>query len=243
PYADEMKIELLQALAQQTAVAFQLRELLEQSRQSAVIEERANLARELHDTLLQGFTGVTLQLRALLRRPPDSPEETRFRLARIEREATDAVQEARRAVGDMRGGFSLVPVSESEDVVAGIATLVHQARSNTDSDLIWQARGRLRLLDSLATVVILRIAREALGNALRHGKPTRVMITLAFQPAQVELKIEDNGQGFDTSVLPTIGEKHFGIVGMRERAESLGGGIQITSEIGVGTTVVATLPA
>jgi signal transduction histidine kinase len=237
------KIELLQALAQQTAVAIHLRDLAGTTLRSAVLEERASLARELHDTLLQGFTGVTLQLRALLRRPPESRAESQERLARIEGEATEAVQSARRAVGDMRGGSPMFARPEPEELVADISDLIRQFKLGTEAALLWQVKGRLRELPSGVSVALLRIVREAVSNALRHAQPDTVSVTLRYESRHVHLVVHDDGCGFVVGEGLASGDGHFGLIGMRERAESVGGILTISSQPGNGATIQAQVPA
>ncbi len=230
------KIELLQSLAQQTAVAMQLRDLAARTLQSAVLEERASLARELHDTLLQGFTGVTLQLRALLRRLP-AGVDVQERLARIEAEATEAVQGARRAVGDMRGGSPVLAPVATEDLVTGISDLVRSCKLDTEAALMWQVKGKMRDLPVPVRIALLRITREAVGNALRHAEPETVSVILRYEPSHVELTVADDGRGFDYTEKATDHEGHFGLIGMRERAESAGGSFRIDTAPGKGTTI------
>lgn len=239
---DACKVELVQALAQQTAVAIHLSELAEQSRQAAVLAERAGFARELHDTLLQGFTGVTLQIRALLRRPPEDRDRLYRMLARIERESTEAVQEARRAVGDMRVGASSSEASSEEDLVAGMALVIAQARSATDIRLDWHVLGEPKLVSRSLSQSMQRIAGEAIRNALHHAQPQTVRVQLVFDSHQLVLSIEDDGLGFDFQHVSLTRNGHFGLLGMQERAESIGGRFHITTASRKGTRIRVEVP-
>jgi len=237
---DDCKIELLQALAQQTAVAIHLSELADRSRQAAVLEERAGLARELHDTLLQGFTGVTLQLRALLRRIPEERDTLYRVLAGIERESTEAVQEARRAVGDMRG--RPVPVPPTHDLAAALVALLHQSGATTKARLDWHIVGDQQPIPTGVGLPLLRIAREAIRNAVHHGRPKNVQTVLAFEPGRLTLTVEDDGCGFDLEQVASARNGHFGLLGIEERAASIGGRYAISSEPGRGTRLSVEVP-
>ena len=233
---DVCKIELLQALAQQTAVAIHLSELAERSRDAAVLAERANLARELHDTLLQGFTGVTLQLRALLRRAPDDRKTLYETLARIEHESTQAVQEARRAVGDMRtaGG--------DENLVQAIATVLENIQTPTGVNVELNTEGEHRSVPSETLQTMQRIAREATSNALRHAQPRNVHVRVSFRPGWIALSVEDDGSGFDAEQAPLAEGRHFGLLGMQERAQNAGGRYELVTAPGQGTRVHVEVP-
>jgi signal transduction histidine kinase len=237
---DDCKIELVQALAQQTAVAIHLSELAARSRQAAVLEERAGFARELHDTLLQGFTGVTLQLRALLRRMPEERDMLFRVLAGIERESTEAVQEARRAVGDMRG--KPVPMPPTHDLAAALVALVDQSEATARARLGWRIVGERRPAPTAIGLPLLRIAREAIRNAVRHGRPQSVQTVLAFEPGRLVLTVEDDGCGFDLERVTAARNGHFGLLGIEERAASIGGRCRIESEPGRGTRIRVEAP-
>jgi signal transduction histidine kinase/ligand-binding sensor domain-containing protein len=239
-------------------IMYRHREL--ESRMNAVIEERTRMARELHDTLLQGFTGIALQLRAIGARRQhalksgSTPTQTDVR----EEESTHAIDalvaiaestlsEARHAVWDMRAP---PPRPLAPGAHALVDQLEHSAREvigRAPIALDFSVAGDRRPLTANVEEELGRIAREAIANAVRHGEPKRIVVSLVYEPSGVRLMVRDDGHGFDTGAPvaespPRSGRGHFGLIGMRERAERLGARITIASELERGTTVLVALP-
>jgi signal transduction histidine kinase len=223
--------ELLQAMAQHMTLAMHLTRLSDQVRRGAVLEERVALARDLHDTLLQGFTGVALQLRALLKKPQEW-NQLRPILEGIEAEATRSIREARRAVGDIRG---IEP--GTSDLVTALQELVHSESTRTHAHLCWRLEGEQIDLPRPVAESLFLIGREALTNAIRHAHAGSIEVALAMSAHDVELTIRDNGQGFALSADMARKQGHWGLVGIEERVERLGGHSRIESKLGQGTTV------
>lgn len=234
---DPAQQELLQTLAQHATLAVHLTRLAEKVRRGAVLEERIALAREMHDTLLQGFTGVTLQLRALLKSHPQASFEIKQTLESIETEATRSVREARRAVGDMRGNEP-----GSADLVTALQELVQNQSARTSTQLRWRLEGEPRELSHPIAESLFRIAREALSNALRHAQANCIEVSLLVTAKFLRLSVRDNGRGFDLTPDMARAQGHWGLVGMGERAERLGGKCKIESKLGRGTTLSAEVP-
>jgi signal transduction histidine kinase len=224
--------ELAQALSHQATLAIRLTQLAAEARQEArakaVSDERVAIARELHDTLLQSFTGVMLQLRALgLRAMPD--EAARADVAAIERQATEAVYEARLAVGVMRGRPEV-------DLPSDLRRFIESIRATTGLAADFAQEGTSWAVPPSVAGGLFRVAQEALRNAARHSGSTGVRIGLSYGPGSVQVMVSDNGCGFDLAQAQAR-PAHFGISGMRERAQEIGAVLEIRSTPGQGTCV------
>jgi len=223
-------IELEQALAQQAARAIQLARLADQSQQAAVLEERNRIAREIHDTLAQAFTGMLIQLGVAQRIAKRQPEEAWSLIEHVEELARHGLSQARRSV------WALQPESREYSDLAG--TLPRTiARMTSDSSLQVEVRihGTPCALPADVGMNLLRIGQEAIHNALRHANARNICVELTFDVAQVQLCIQDDGQGFDPQRQEEGGG--FGLIGMRQRAERIGGQLTIVSQPGRGTEV------
>ncbi len=211
---------------------------------AAALAERTRLAGELHDTLLQAFTGVTLQLQALRSRMTTESDAVERDLGHVLVVADEALRDARSAVWDMRA-----PELEERDVAAALedsarrAVDSHVLAGGAPVDLEVMVTGKRRRLAPAIEVAAQRIGREAVGNALRHACAKRVILRIAFEPRALCLEVRDDGVGFDVSrALPTEGRGHWGLVGMRERARNARGTLDVTSAPGSGTTLMLRLP-
>ena len=228
------EIELAQALAHQAMLAIQLNEFAEKSRQSAILEERNRMARDIHDTLAQGFTGVIVQLEAAddaigcSRR-----KEANEHLQRAAELARRSLSEARRSVHALRP--EALQAGNFWDALQGI---VKNTTAGTALHTRFELRGRLRDLPPVWQENLLHIGQEALTNALKYAHPRNFETRLNFNTKQLRLELRDDGDGFE------IHDRHdgFGLSGMRERVEQMGGNLKITSARGKGTKVVVILP-
>ncbi|HYA00462.1 MAG TPA: histidine kinase, partial [Candidatus Binatia bacterium] len=227
---------LLMAIGSQVGLALRTARLSQEGRDMAVLEERARLAREIHDTLAQQLTGIVIQLEAAQALVSRDPERSLPALTAAQELARSALAEARRSVWDLRPA----PLS-STGLVAAAEAEVDRFRRRTGV----QARLRAEhmspppALRPQAEVALLRITQQALANIAAHSGATRVNVRLRHLDGHVELTVKDNGHGFDTTALPA---GSFGIVGMAERVRLAGGNFQVESAPGRGTTVTATLP-
>jgi signal transduction histidine kinase len=204
----------------------------------ATLRERTRLAANLHDTLLQSMAGIGFQLEAshmALRRPADWAAG----------DAAEHVDVARRmvdhAVDDIRGSVWALRSAavHGRSLTEAIETLVNRIGEGHRARIRLKTQGRPFDLPEFVTGNLLLIVQEAVFNALRHGEPETVAIDVSFEPeaAAVELSIHDDGVGFTMGEQRGTDEGHFGLQGMRERAERLGGQIAVESTPGVGTTV------
>src|SRR5216117_486714 len=233
PYRPE-EIELAQALAHQAMLAIQLNEFAERSRQAAVLEERNRLALDIHDTLAQGFTGVIVQLEAVedaiacCRR-----KEANAHLQRASELARRSLNEARRSVHALRP-----EALQGGNFWEALKGLIKNTTAGTALHTTFSVRGKMRHLPLAWQENLLHIGQEALTNALKYAHPRNFETKLTFNAKELRLELRDDGDGF------RVKERHdgFGLTGMRERVEQMGGKLKITSARGKGTKVVISLP-
>ena len=234
------ELQLLSTIAYQVGIAIERARLAEETTRLARVEERARIAREIHDTLAQGLTAIALHVESAMRHIESHPARARERLSRALATAQDSLEEARRSVLDLRPPPSLIgrPLAEALRALAREFTsetgIRVRVRASPDRSLASGAAAPPALETELY-----RIAREALVNVRRHSKATETTITLSAQRGRVRVSIHDNGIGFDPLA---VSEQSYGIRGMRERAKLLGGQLRITSRPGRGTTVTVTAP-
>lgn len=209
-----------------------------EARFDAELSERTRLARDLHDTLLQGLTGITLQIQAVQDSLLRAPDAAHAALGRI-LDMTDAtLRESRTMVWEMRA-----PELDAQELAVALEstaiTLVGTSGITLDFD-VTGARHRLAL-DTETT--IFRVGREAIANAIRHSGATRLAVLLAYESTRVCLSVTDNGRGLRANEEPdSIAKGHWGLRGMRERAGRAGGTLVITGTNGIGTSIQLCLP-
>ncbi|HLJ11233.1 MAG TPA: two-component regulator propeller domain-containing protein [Planctomycetaceae bacterium] len=222
-------------------LAFRLRVLQVKARWNAVLAERSRIARELHDTLIQGFSGITMQMQGLAARLNRSPE--RQTLEEIIQDAGSCLRDARRSVGGLRSASGN---SFAGDRTAGLAAAVAQAaRQLTETR---DVRLSLRLAEDPQSVPVeveynvLRIAQEAISNAVKHSGARTIEVAMNCTPQLLCLTIRDDGVGFAADNGEHSQSGHYGLVGMRERAAQIHGELSLESQAGRGTTVRLELP-
>jgi PAS domain S-box-containing protein len=233
PYRPE-EIELAQALTHQAMLAIQLNEFAEQSRQAAILEERNRMARDIHDTLAQGFTGVIVQLEAVedaiacCRR-----KEANEHLQRAGELARRSLNEARRSVHALRP-----QALQGANFWEALKGLIKNTTAGTALHTTFNVRGKMRHLPLVWQENLLHIGQEALTNALKYAHPRNFETRLTFNTKELRLQLRDDGDGFK------IMDRHdgFGLAGMRERVEQMGGTLKISSARGKGTEVTVVLP-
>jgi PAS domain S-box-containing protein len=205
-----------------------------QERRSAVLAERARLAREIHDTLAQGFAGVIVQLQAATDQHTTSAEDRSRHLAHALQLANTSLAEARRSMQALRPS-ALV----NTDIGSALTQLAQQLTAQSAVEITCTVMGSRYALPGEVEVQLLAISREALLNTLKHSQARRVHLSLVFEPTQLRLRIEDDGVGFDPDLtFPGA----FGLLGMQERARLIDATLTIFSTPGWGTTIVGTVP-
>jgi signal transduction histidine kinase/ligand-binding sensor domain-containing protein len=207
-----------------------------EARFAAVLAERTRLAREIHDTLLQGFTGVALSLRAATRRLDASIESTQP-LDDVLALAQKTLVDARRAVWDLR-----TPAEEDGSFTAALENAARLTLAGAALPLEWTVSGRPRPLGPQAEGVLMRACQEALANAVKHASASRAWVAVAYERRVVRLTVRDDGCGFrvDPSYRSYAG--HWGLLGMRERSEQINATLRVVSEEGKGTLVTVAVP-
>jgi signal transduction histidine kinase len=233
---DPEEIEIARALATQASLAVQLTRLAKTARQSALLEERNRLAGEIHDSLAQFFAGISLQLFAAQEAIAKVDESYNY-VERAYDLAQDGLGEARRSVLSLRSD-----VIEESGLTKALRMLAD--RSNISGRLRCSFRATTLLADDLPHQVqqhLLRIAQEAISNAIRHANPTFLNVLLQSNSTELILEIDDNGTGIDTAGLGC--SEGFGLGNMRERAKQLGAELDIRTAPGRGTSVIVRLPS
>lgn len=221
------------------AAAFWVKTTADRKRQEyqAVLNERTRVGRELHDTLEQGLAGISLQLEAVAGSLQTSPDLARQSLDVARQMLRYSQEETRRSVKDLRS-----QALESRDLAGALESLARQMTFNTRTEAHVRVTGARQRLDAAEEHHLLRIGLEALTNALKHGRATRIDIELRFAPDATNLIVTDNGQGLESGDRVTAGA-HFGLQGVRERVDKLGGLLAIDSTPGAGTRLAVTVPA
>jgi two-component sensor histidine kinase len=213
------------------------------SRFSLVLEERARMAREIHDTLAQGFFGISSQLDALALKmtgdgdPPSRKQDLERRLNLAQRMARHSLTEARRSVMELRAS----ELTDS-DLPSALKAAVWHWAAGSSAALEIHITGAHPNLPEDVEQNVLRIAQEAVTNAVKHAGAKTVWIDLHLDPRTLRLVVRDDGRGFELSGAFVLVGGHFGLLGMRERAERLGGSLEVSSEPGTGTEVRASVP-
>jgi len=203
---------------------------------SAVLSERNRMAREIHDHLAQGFTGVLLQLEAAeakLSRMEGDPAPILTRLDHARNLAVSSLQEARRSVMALRPRKP-----EGTDLLGALRLLSDRLLAGTDIQVELVVTGQPRPLRERLEDELLRMAQELLTNSLRHGKARWVRVVLQFEGRLVNLSIEDDGRGFD----PSADAAGYGMRSIRESVKQLRGHLDIDSSEGLGSRISITLP-
>ncbi len=228
-----------QTLADQLAIAIENARLYEETGQMAVVEERNRMAREIHDTLAQGFTGIILQLEAAEQALDGESSEIITHLNKAQSLARGSLNEARRSVWNLRSEalehLSLVEAVKQE-VVRFAQTSNVKARCDVS--------GNVRSLPIEVDTALLRICQESLTNARKHAGATEVKVSMNFGKSNVTLSIQDNGVGLKTGGSNEGIEKRpgFGLISMQERARNLGGTFEVQSEEDKGTVITVMIP-
>lgn len=203
----------------------------------AALRERGRIAADLHDTLLQTMTGIGYKLQICRANLGASDPKAIAQVESAERLVEHAGRQLRGTVWSLR---AMPDVRRPLPMALG--ELLHVISTEHTTPIHLHADGVQAPIDDTAGRELLLVVQEAVLNALHHGRPTRVDVTLAATPAGVTLKVDDNGAGFDVGRQPGMESGHFGMQGMRERVERLGGTCEVSSTRGAGTTVMVRVP-
>jgi signal transduction histidine kinase/ligand-binding sensor domain-containing protein len=209
----------------------------------ARIGERTRIARDLHDTLLQGFHGLLLRFQTVSLLLPERPIEAKEKLDSAIEQAAGAITEGRDAVQGLRAS-----TVERNDLALAISTLGEELENDSSNHrpAIFRVsvEGQARDLHPILRDEIYKIAAEALRNAFHHAQAKQVEVEIRYDHDQFRLRVRDDGRGMDAAVLSSHGlEGHYGLRGMRERATLIKGKLAVWSEVNEGTEVELRVPA
>jgi len=208
------------------------------------VEERTRIARDLHDTLLQSFHGLMFQFQAARNQLPQRPESAMQALDEAILATEQALAEGRDAIHDLR------PEPAAQHDLAALLTAIgqelagaHAANGHVPSFRV-TVEGKPRRLSPTLQNELYRIGREMIRNAFHHAAASHIEVEIRYDEHQLRLRIRDDGKGIDPKVLDTSGRpEHWGLPGVRERAQRIGSRLEFWSEAGAGTEVELRVPA
>ncbi|MGA2890119.1 MAG: two-component regulator propeller domain-containing protein [Terracidiphilus sp.] len=203
----------------------------------AVLDERGRLAREMHDTVIQGCASVSALLEALSSLSSSSDQLTQDLVEHARTQVRGTIDEARQAVWNLRqqrpSGNLLGPA---------LQRMADQIGSESGIPIFCEVMGKPFVLNQFATHELMMMAREAVYNAVLHAKPAKIEVKLSFARKDLALEVKDNGSGFDPAAIQQSDGRHYGLVGMKERVQSVGGRFNLVSIAGSGTSVYIQIP-
>jgi signal transduction histidine kinase len=237
PFSGE-DARLLQPFADVAAVAIENARLYEQSRLSATLSERNRLARELHDTIAQGLTAVTMQLEAAQRGFERDPARARARVTRAHQLAREALEDVRRSVWTLAA-----PLIDGRALGGALEDLTERFTARTGLPASYQHSGPPPPLDHAAATQVLRIVQEALQNVEKHARARHVDVGSELVGGELRVWVRDDGIGFAPEAPPAAASgSGFGLLSLRERARLSGGTLQVASAPGAGTRIAVAIP-
>jgi signal transduction histidine kinase len=202
---------------------------------AAILSERNRVAREIHDTLSQNLGAISVQLELARTHAGEISPAARNHLGIAHKLARAALADARDSIWNMRS-----QVLERGDLGQALEGILTQATEGTSVTPHMEVEGLSRRLPPVVENNLLRIGQEAITNANKHARPTRIDVRLTFDGRTVRLAVTDDGVGF-VSGTPPKGNRSFGLMGIKERAQLLGGAVEIQSAPGQGTRIVVTV--
>ncbi|HJZ97366.1 MAG TPA: histidine kinase, partial [Candidatus Solibacter sp.] len=204
------------------------------TRLQVIAAERARFSRELHDSLLQGFSGVIYQLEAAVKLFDLAPAKSKKGLEKALDQADKSLREARQLITSMR-----IPALDNATLSEALRSTTVELTAGTTVEFHYEVKGRAKPLHYDVEANLFLIAREALTNSLKHSNATRIRMELNYTSG-VRLTVEDNGAGFDTDAA-RVKEGHQGFRGMEERARTIGGQFTVTGSPGKGARIEVSL--
>jgi signal transduction histidine kinase len=203
---------------------------------TAILSERNRVAREIHDTLSQNLGAISVQLELARTHAAEISAPALNHIGSAHKLARVALADARESIWNMRSH-----VLERCDLGEALEGILQRMTEGTGVTPNMRIEGVRRRLPPVVENNLLRIGQEAITNACKYAKPTRIEVKLAFEGRIVRLTVEDDGVGFEMGSQPRGDRRNFGLVGMKERAELLGGTAEIKSAPGQGTRVIVTV--
>ncbi|WP_369367500.1 GAF domain-containing sensor histidine kinase [Streptomyces sp. CG4] len=227
--------ELLAILAQHAAIALTNARLYERSRELTIAEERSRLAHELHDAVSQKLFSLRLTAQAAAALVDRDPARAKGELHQVAALAAEAADELRAAVVELR------PAALDEDGLIATLRTQTQVLDRAHTARVTFASNGFRALPAAQEEALLRVAQEALHNALRHSGAAHVDVSMGRRGSAAVLRVTDDGGGFDPTAVRRAG-RHLGLVSMRDRASGVGGTLTVDSVPGKGTTIEMEVP-
>ena len=231
------RILALLAVSMIVVAAWWLRTRLVRRQFAAVLAERARVSREIHDTLLQGVLGISLHLDHLEHAPAMDETENRRRFGRLRLQLEAYIRDARQSILDLRS-----PVLEHRTFEEALNELAARLTADTGMHFSVKVRGKPRECPPRVENELLRIAHEAIVNAVRHSGGDSIQVELRFDDTAIVLRVADDGHGFDLERASSLEPARFGLLSMQERAKTFGGKLSIVTSIQRGTDVEAVFP-
>ncbi len=227
---------LVETLAGHAALAVVNTQRQERLRELSIVDERTRIARDLHDSVTQTLFSLTLAAESAAT-VAGAGSPTHVHLDRVRELSRTALDELRELVDTLRP-----PDVDREDLGAALRKRVDLLRAVHDVPILLEVQGRGGGCAGEVSREMLKVANEAIGNALRHASPHQIRVRLDLVGAAVRLQVSDDGRGFDLAATART-SRRLGMASMRERAEALGGTLQVDTAPGAGTTVTLEVPA
>lgn len=214
-----------------------LRRAMAEAEFSAILSERNRLAREIHDTLSQSLGAISVQLELARTHANDLSDEIRDNLGTAHKLARAALAEARDSIWNMRS-----QMLEECDLGEALSRILNDVTDNTKVNAVTTIKGNRRRLSPMVENNLLRIGQEAINNANTHAQATEIMVSVTFEKRRIHLEVKDNGIGFVEKAQPVNHHRRFGLIGIRERVDLLGGTVSIKSIPRHGTHIQVSVP-
>ncbi len=251
PYLSSLEAPTIIVLARQLAIAVENAQLVLQLRErdtrraelfqratAAQEAERKRVARELHDETGQALTALAVGLRGMAKLVQRDPERASEQFQQLQTITSSALEELRHLISDLRPSHL-----DDLGLVAALRWYVEQVSQRTDLKITFRTTGSAYRLPPELETTLFRIAQESLNNIVKHSGASHASLALDYDPYRVQLRVEDDGHGFDTgAVLRPGAGRAWGLIGIQERVELAGGHVSISSAPGKGTMIVASIP-
>ena len=231
-------IENYLTIGEQIALSLENIKLVEQARETGIIQERQRLAGEIHDVLTQGFISIVTQLEMAESKLETASNDVQPLINQARQTARDNLTAAREMTWALRPDLQ-----QGEPLSAALKALAQRWSAANGIHVLFTVSGNEQKLHPDMETLLLRTAREALNNIRKHARATKATMTLTYLDTLVALDVQDNGTGFDVDTLPIVEVAGgFGLKSIREQAARLNGELTIESETGKGTTLAVSIP-
>ena len=232
-----VRVRLHSLMNQKKALEMRVQErvaaIRQKAEETAVLEERYRIAQELHDNVAQSIAAMIVHLEHAIKLMERSPHHAVNQIRTACELGRSSLEETRRSV------FALHPLLlERGDLFEALQKIVQQMSTDTSIQVRWELNGRRRVLSKEIELTVLRVAQEAFANALKHSDAKEICVLLTYEDHSVELKVTDDGKGFDSTDLQSYSRFGFGLSGMQQRAQKIGANLVIESQDKRGTTIV-----